>query len=275
MKRFLSAIIAFMMGVFGMAKAEEYRMEELNIEKEDGSIIAGWLYVPNGEGSFPTVVLCHGFNGSYKNVTGYAQYLANRGYLCYVFDFCGGGTTSQSSGATTDMTLLTELDDLEQVMSFLTECVDEVDVDKVVISGESQGGFLSALYAAKHPDNVQAAMLLYPALTIPDDARAKFPEGTEIPETVSFLGMQVSGKYYEIARSMDAWTEIAAFEKPVLLVHGTDDKLVPYSSSEKALTIYKNAKLVPIDGAGHGFYLDDREKACEAMFAFLQDNGIQ
>lgn len=275
MKRFLAAIIALMMGVMGMAKAEAYHIEEMNIEKEDGSIIAGWLYVPNGEGSFPTVVLCHGFNGSHKNTAGYAKYLANRGYLCYVFDFCGGGTTSQSSGATTDMTLLTELDDLEQVMSFLTDCVDEVDADKIVISGESQGGLLSALYAAKHSENVQAAMLLYPALTIPDDARAKFPEGTEITETVSILGMQVGRRYYEIARSMDAWTEIAAFEKPVLLVHGTDDKLVPYSSSEKALTIYKNAKLVPIEGADHGFFLENHEKACEAMLAFLQDNGIQ
>lgn len=71
---------------------------------------------------------------------GYAEYLAQRGYVCYTFDFCGGGTQSQSSGATTDMTLLTELDDLDAVVSFLAE-LDEVDASRLVIAAKAKAGW--------------------------------------------------------------------------------------------------------------------------------------
>ena len=140
MKKF-AGILLMLLLLCGAALAENtYHVEEFPIEKEDESIIAGWLYVPDGAKNAPAVILCHGFNGTHRNMDGYAEYLAQRGYVCYTFDFCGGGTQSQSSGATTDMTLLTELDDLNAVVSFLAE-LDEVDASRLVIAGESKAGW--------------------------------------------------------------------------------------------------------------------------------------
>ena len=236
MKKFAGILLMILLMTCAAFAENASHVEELQIEKEDESIIAGWLYVTDCAENAPALILCHGFNGTHRNMDGYAQYLAQRGYVCYTFDFCGGGTQSQSSGATTDMTLLTELDDLNDVVSFLVE-LDEVDADRLVIAGESQGGLVTALYTARNPELVRGAILLYPGLMAPDNARESYPEDSDIPETVSFMQMTISGRYYEVARTLDPWTEIASFDKPVLLIHGTDDQIVPISVSEKALTI--------------------------------------
>lgn len=270
MKKF-TGILLMLLLLCGAALAENtYHVEEFPIEKEDESIIAGWLYVPDGAENAPAVILCHGFNGTHRNMDGYAEYLAQRGYVCYTFDFCGGGMQSQSSGATTDMTLLTELDDLDAVVSFLAE-LDEVDASRLVIAGESQGGLVTALYTARNPETVRGAMLLYPGLMMADNARSQYADASEIPEKLDFMQMTVSRRYYEVVLELDPWTEIASFDKPVLLIHGTDDQIVPISVSEKALTIYPDARMITIHGAGHGFYLDDRETACKEMEAFLNE----
>ena len=63
--------------------------------------------------------------------------------------------------------------------------------------------------------------------------------------------------------------EIAPYEGPVLIVHGTADGLVNYSYSERAAKAYKNAKLVPIEGGDHGFRGEYDVQARAALDAFL------
>ena len=79
--------------------------------------IYGILYRPQGlSGRLPLVIISHGFGGSHSFGRPYAEALAAEGYMCYAFDFCGGGNSSRSDGATTDMSVFTERADLKAVI---------------------------------------------------------------------------------------------------------------------------------------------------------------
>ena len=66
MKKF-AGILLMLLLLCGAALAENtYHVEEFSIEKEDESVIAGWLYVPDGAENAPAVILCHGFNAEPK-----------------------------------------------------------------------------------------------------------------------------------------------------------------------------------------------------------------
>lgn len=68
MKKF-AGILLMLLLLCGAALAENtYHVEEFSIEKEDESVIAGWLYVPDGAENAPAVILCHGFNGTHHNM---------------------------------------------------------------------------------------------------------------------------------------------------------------------------------------------------------------
>ena len=124
--------------------------------------------------------------------------------------------------------------------------------------GCSQGGFVSALVAAKHTGLVDKLVLFYPALCIPDDARAgkmmfaKF-DPKNIPERLNCGPMKLGRCYPADVIDMDPIAEIKPYHGPVLIVHGTMDRIVKLDYSRQAQRAYPNAKLHIIEGGTHGF----------------------
>jgi dipeptidyl aminopeptidase/acylaminoacyl peptidase len=61
----------------------------------------------------------------------------------------------------------------------------------------------------------------------------------------------------------------------VLLIHGTEDRLVPFKQSEKMEKALKdagaNVKLLPIKGAGHNITGDAEKEADAAALKFLDE----
>ena len=82
-----------------------------------------------------------------------------------------------------------------------------------------------------------------------------------------------------IARTLEALSgagahTIRAYRNPVLIIHGTDDPVVPLSYSERAAETYENAELKIIKGAGHGFYWGEPfVLSMEYTISFLKDRG--
>ena len=70
---------------------------------------------------------------------------------------------------------------------------------------------------------------------------------------------------------MDAFESAKKYKKPVLIVHGDADNVVPLADSERVVKMYKNARLHVIPGAGHGFDNDQFAKMIGWLNEFLSE----
>ena len=218
----------------------------------DGKKIAGVLYMPNGSGDFPAVILGHGFGANMANMDGYARAFANEGIAAYVFDFIGGGNDIKSDGEMTEMSVLTEAADMNIVFDGIAE-LDGIDSSRMFLMGESQGGLVATYVAATRPDDILGLIALYPAYSIQADTRGRTPDIENMPETFNVMGKTL-GKIYNIdIMSFDIYEMIPDINKKALLIHGEADSLVPVAYSERAVKLFPDAELVTIERAGHGF----------------------
>lgn len=244
-------------------------------ECQRGSLtIRGYLMRPQLDGKLPAVIISHGFASNTNDIKNYAKHFANAGYVTVYFDFCGSGR-SKSDGKAVDMSVLTEKDDLSLV--FDTVCsLEYVDKSAIILAGCSQGAFVSALLAAEREANVDKLILYYPALCIPDDARrgkilgSKFdPEN--VPQSFRVLFIKLGAKYIADAQKLDPFKEICTYHKPVLICHGTRDRIVNISYVLRAAREYPNAKLVLIKNGDHGFIFRGFKRAMQATDDFLKN----
>ena len=71
-------------------------------------------------------------------------------------------------------------------------------------------------------------------------------------------------------------TYVSAHSAPILLIHGTDDSVVPYEQSEILAAAYRDhgaeAELQPVAGAGHAFAGTDPELYIEPSIRFLNQH---
>ena len=138
--------------------------------------------------------------------------------------------------------------------------------------GESQGGVASTIAAAQTPDEIRAMVLLYPAYTLFDDAKRKYPEKEMIEDTSMVFGLPVGRKYYEDAFSLDIDDCMERYEGNVLILHGNIDQVVPLSYSINARKKFPAAKIIQITDAGHVFYGKEAVKAGKEMISFIHEN---
>lgn len=230
--------------------------------QRDGLTIRGYEYRPQGE-NLPIAIVSHGFMANLMTVKHYAQFLADMGYVAFCFDFNGGSVMmGKSDGKTTDMSVLTEVSDLCAVIEY-AKGLDYTDSSNILLMGCSQGGFVSALAAAKLKNQIDKLVLFYPALCIPDDARsgkmmwAKF-DPHNIPEIVKCGPMKLGRCYMADVIDMNPFDEIKGYEGDVLIVHGTADKIVAQHYAEEAKRAYLarkqgSVKLHFIEGGKHMF----------------------
>lgn len=246
------------------------RTEELWLES-GGKKVYGKMYLPGDEkDSYPTVILSHGFNSSSVLNEGYAESFAKNGYAAYIFDFCGGGPGTKSDGATTEMSVLTEYQNLSDVMDQV-KALDYVDGDQLFLFGLSQGGFVSAYTAAQRPGDVKGLILFYPAFVLQEEYFEKYDSVEAIPdEDFESMGVPLGAIYAKDARSFDIYEEIGKYKGDVLICHGDKDTLVPLSYSEKAIEVYDSAELKVIQYGEHGFQGKLVKEATGYCVDFLQ-----
>ena len=200
--------------------------------------------------------------------------------MSYCFDFNGGCVIKgKSDGKTTEMSVLTEVKDLEAVITY-AKGQEYTNADDILLMGCSQGGFVSALVAAKQKENIKRLILFYPALCIPDDARsgkmmfAKF-DPQNIPDIIKCGPMTLGKCYPADVIDMNPFEEIKKYQRDVLIVHGTADKIVNPDYAKKAKEAYlevnenRVVKLEFIENGAHGFSKKHDVLALNAIKEFL------
>ena len=225
---------------------------ELWCQRDSNRIYGLMYYNPVASKKQPAVILSHSSSLTHEAMKGYAAAIAKTGYVTYCFDFCGSSDKSKSDGSTDDMTIFTEVEDLRAVVKTV-KSLENVDSSKVYLLGSSQGGLVSALLADECPDEFAGMILFYPAFNIPDMVKLLNSSGKW--GDLGNLGgmMTMSEKYINSIKDFDVWSHIGKFSKPVCIIHGTKDIIVPISYSEKAIGLYPSATLNKIEGASHGF----------------------
>lgn len=240
--------------------------------KREGLTIKGKIY---GKGSTkrPVVILSHGFMGNMNTCKKYAKALSALGYVCFIYDFNGGGIFSSSEGKTTEMSALTEVKDLKAVINYV-KVQDFVDANDISLLGCSQGGFVSAIVSKQLKDEIKNLILFYPALCIPDDARkgsmimAKF-DPDNVPETFKCGPMKLGRCYVDDVKEMDVFEEISGYNGKVFLIHGTKDEIVNIDYSRRAKDLYSEIVYHEIQGGAHGFRGEHDKQAIRHLTDFM------
>jgi pimeloyl-ACP methyl ester carboxylesterase len=141
----------------------------------------------------------------------------------------------------------------------------------VILIGASFGGGISSLFAARHPEDVRALVLLNPLLDyknrfidqkpywhddqLDEEAGLRLTECGYLEHSPTFrLGRPLLNEVFYLRPDRELGGVIA----PTLIVHGTKDTFIPVDSSRSAVAQFGGeAHLVTVDGAQHGFAVHD------------------
>lgn len=103
----------------------------------DGLRLAAVLFLPEGGGPHPGIVLCHGFTGIKELVLpDYASRFAAAGYAALTFDYRGFG---ESEGPRGRLIAREQVVDIRNAITFL-QCQPQVDPQRIGLWGTSYGG---------------------------------------------------------------------------------------------------------------------------------------
>lgn len=253
----------------------DYQGHDLTVESQ-GESLAGRLYLPatSEEQPAPLVIISHGLGGALGDQDRLARTLAGLGVASYCTSFRGGGP---DSGDMTRMSVMTEAADLETVLAQARTDAGHwrgIDPQRIVLHGVSQGGAVSAIVAQRHPGEVMALELWYPAFSLTDTIHALFDSPQEAPETYTFGKVSLGRVYAEDIWDHDPYADMPHYPSPVLIVHGAKDGSVPLSYSQRAAQSFPDAELIVLPEAGHGFSGADWDLAAGSTIAHLQRLGL-
>jgi uncharacterized protein len=194
---------------------KNYTIESVLFPSASGNKLNGWMITPHDVKIHTTLLHFHGNSGcllsQYRALTPLLEY----GYRIFVFDYSGFGFSEGK--ATRDNVLKDGIAAVEYAIRR-----EDVKTGRLVIYGQSLGGHLSAVVASRYPEKIDALVI----------------EGAFSSHKDIAAGMAGIAGRLLVAEKYSAIASIKKFHKPVLIIHSTEDKTIPFKLGKK---LYENA----------------------------------
>jgi len=213
----------------------------------EGNRLVGILYLARGDEPKPTVLLLHGCPGLEKNLD-LAVLLRDRGWNSLLFHYRG----CWGSGGRYDLRTVPR--DVIAAVDYLTGH-PAVDSGRIAVVGHSMGGWAAIVTAARDPRLRAVATCGAPARL---GAGLRLGRDQVEGEFTRFLAVtpeEFAAQLDEVARRLDPLEAVTAIApRPLLVVHGTEDRWVPVAQArELRARAGPWSRYVEVDGADHSF----------------------
>lgn len=213
---------------------------------EDGSKTEAWFFPPplDAASPAPCAVIFHGNGEIIDHIQDYAEWYHRRGYAVLLPEYRGYG---RSSGTPSQKAIT------EDMLSFHARLIAREDIDsaKLVFHGRSLGSAVAAQLAErKHP---AALVLEAPFLSINAMAARYMVPG--------FL----------VKHPFRTDKVLPTLGKPVLILHSTDDEIVPYSHGKRLHALTPGSTLIDLTGS-HNSALASLPQYWSSVDAFLLEH---
>jgi len=266
MKTTIFPAVLFLYGLVPNLAAAPVDQKGVVFAKPGGHALLLDLHVPDGAGPFPAAILVHGggFDGGNRasNMAPTFQPLADAGFAWFSIDY----------RMAPEFRFPQAKEDIDTAIRWLKANAKtyRVDVSKIVLSGESAGGYL-VNYAAAHetPETKVAAVVdFYGPADYEKIARQRhdYPARFNM-NSISSHQAKGGGIWFFGAEGYDEASyaklkeisPIVAIHKgmpPFLEIHGTRDDQVPYEQSTMMCDALHKAggvcEIVTVEAGGHG-----------------------
>jgi len=188
-----------------------YNVEVINFKSGNGNTLNGWFLKPKHGPAKATVLQLHGNGGNISYQYQFAEPLVKAGYQVMVFDYEGYGN---STGKPSQEKVL---DDAIQSLKYVRKREDVIG-KKLVLFGQSLGGHLSCVVAAKEGAMIDA-LVVEGAFSGHELMAVYVGKQHGAPKWLAKLLVRTK---YEAINYIDKVTV------PKLIIHSTEDATCPF-----------------------------------------------
>jgi uncharacterized protein len=200
----------------------------LNIGQEK---IHGW-WIPASKPSAPVMLYFHGNGSNNGDLTHIAAFFNQLGLSVLLIDYRGYGRSSPTFPNETRV-----YEDAETAWNYLIKN-RQIKPQNIFVYGHSLGGAIAIELASKHPE--MAGLITEGTFTSIEDIASMNHFFRILPLNLI------------LTQHFNSFSKIKSLKTPILILHGEQDKVIPYSMAKQLFAIAPEPKqLVIIPQAGH------------------------